>query len=301
VTDYGPIEEAASRWVADLSARGMSAIVTGRLANGLRAEIRSGSSSCRVNLFLSVRRGFSVIYSGGDKSLAEAAAISADGTQDCVEGLSAGMDEAGKGDYFGPLVAAAVCLDPSRAAELRRLGVVDSKLLDDRRIAVLARIVRERAAGFRVEALDPADYNDAFDAERISGRNSLDILASLHGRALGELVRRLGAPARTILDRFCRPERIEPYLPSGVLVEMRTGAESFTPVAAASILARDEYSRRLADLGRALGVNLPAGSSAAADEAGRRLVRRHGEGVLKLCAKVHFRNTGRILTSPAGS
>ena len=54
-----------------------------------------------------------------------------------------GTDEAGKGDFFGPLVTAGVYVDERTAQLLRALGVRDSKLVSDRELRGLARNIRD--------------------------------------------------------------------------------------------------------------------------------------------------------------
>lgn len=294
MTISNPLEEAARLWVSELAGRGMRAAVTDTLENGLRALVERGISTCRVNLYFSRSRGFSVIFAGGDRSLAAAAALGPGAGHETGPGLRAGMDEAGKGDYFGPLVAAAVCLGPEQEALLRKLGLADSKTLSDNRILDLEGRVKESASGFSVAFLDPPEYNAAFEGERAHGRNSLDMLAALHGRALKRLLETC-IPETILLDKFCSAKRIAPYLPCGAEVELRTGAESDAAVAAASILARAEYVKHLRALGERFGIALPAGSSAPADEAGCRLVSGQGSGSLYSVAKLHFRNTRKIL------
>src|SRR5215470_19410692 len=64
----------------------------------------------------------------------------------------AGIDEAGRGALFGPVVAAAVILNPKR----RIVGLDDSKkLVPDRRFELAARI-REHALAWAVAEIDAA-------------------------------------------------------------------------------------------------------------------------------------------------
>jgi ribonuclease HIII len=295
VTTAPALDEATRLWIVELKRRGISAAVTGTLVNGLRAEVRRGGDACRVNLHFSASKGFSVVYAGGERSLSAEAAMSPSMPEGRAEGRSVGMDEAGKGDYFGPLAAAAVCLGPGQGDILRGHGVADSKTLPDKRILKLADLVRETAEGSSVVLLSPDEYNNKFIKFRAKGLNSLDMLAELHGRALGQLLERCPGPANILLDKFCSAKRLSRFMPDGVEVELRTGAEADTAVAAASILARAAYVRELDRIRSEYGVDLPAGSAAAADQAGRDLVALHGSASLHLVAKYHFRNTERIL------
>jgi ribonuclease HIII len=72
-------------------------------------------------------------------------------------------------------------------------------------------------------------------------------------------------------------------------------AESDLAVAAASVLARAEYLRKLADLGEEFGMTLPKGAGTPVPLAGRDFVRRHGAEALGNVAKLHFKTTLQVL------
>ena len=57
------------------------------------------------------------------------------------KGIWAGSDESGKGDFFGPLVVAAVLVDITTAEKLVRLGVRDCKLINDKEVLRLAELI----------------------------------------------------------------------------------------------------------------------------------------------------------------
>lgn len=80
-----------------------------------------------------------------------------------------------------------------------------------------------------------------------------------------------------------------------VQLQQKVKAESDIAVAAASILARAEFLRRLAELSGKYELNLPKGSSETIDQIGRKLVEKYGQEVLKYVAKLHFKNTSRVL------
>src|SRR5690242_10042575 len=67
-----------------------------------------------------------------------------------VSGRVAGVDEAGRGPLAGPVVAAAVILNPARPIR----GLADSKTLDHEERVRLARLIRERALCYAVAWAD---------------------------------------------------------------------------------------------------------------------------------------------------
>jgi ribonuclease HIII len=81
----------------------------------------------------------------------------------------------------------------------------------------------------------------------------------------------------------------------------RHKAEEDPAVAAASILARDEFVRRLAALGKKFGREFPRGAGPAVDEAARQFVAEFGPERLREVAKVHFRTAQRAATSEGGA
>lgn len=198
-----------------------------------------------------------------------------------------GSDEAGKGDYFGPLVVVAVRADAQERAELARSGVADSKTLSDERIAQLAPALEKRYA-FASEVLWPADYN--VEHPRFGSLNPL--LAELHARC----IKKLAQPGALVLvDKFADDKLVASRL-RGVDVELhqRTKAEREPVVAAASVIARNLFVEGLKKLSEECAVDLHKGAGDPTDRSAREFVRLHGrEGLVKV-AKLHFKNTQKI-------
>ena len=72
-----------------------------------------------------------------------------------------GLDESGKGDYFGALVIGAVFVDGKTEDRLVASGVRDSKLLSDNRIIVLAEQIKVLCPHF-VVPIEPKRYNELY-------------------------------------------------------------------------------------------------------------------------------------------
>src|SRR6202795_2314751 len=72
-----------------------------------------------------------------------------------------GVDESGKGDFFGPLVISGVYVDRGIARKLIEAGVQDSKRIgSDARIRALADAIRKNSMGLvDVVLIGPAKYN----------------------------------------------------------------------------------------------------------------------------------------------
>ena len=204
-----------------------------------------------------------------------------------------GADEAGKGDYFGPLVVAAVFVDESTARELIRLGVRDSKTRSDSVIVELAAEVRRRCP-FQVETLMPAEYNIAYKE-----RHNLNLLlAEQHAKSIRALVGQTGCMA-VLVDQFASSPVMESALDvpaSGIRLTQRSKAEGDIAVAAASILARAAFVEAIEEFRAKSGLIIPFGASAPeVISVGREVVRRWGEPGLARIAKVNFKTTHEVL------
>ena len=213
-----------------------------------------------------------------------------------------GTDEAGKGDFFGPLVTAGVFVDERTAKLLRTLGVRDSKLVGDRELRGLASDIRnvvddqQRA----VITVAPKRYNELYKQMRSEGKNLNTLLAWAHTRAIEDLIQHGLRPKFILSDQFGDKRYIENRLLvdtrlSGVPVIQMHRAEADVAVAAASILARDAFLRWIDQVGKALGLTVPKGASPKVIETGRLLVSRLGADGLKDYAKVSFKTMQKVL------
>lgn len=203
-----------------------------------------------------------------------------------------GTDESGKGDYFGPLVVAGVFVPDKQEKVLKELGVKDCKRFSDNRAREMADLIK-RGYKHSVVAIGPEKYNELYGKLRNLNR----ILAWAHARAIENILEEVACD-HAVTDQFGDRLYVEKALMKmGKHIELvqRPKAEEDMAVAAASILARAEFLKRLYFLSKEIGVDLPKGSSPLAEEAGARLVQKHGAGVLDKVAKKHFKLTPRIL------
>ncbi len=215
-----------------------------------------------------------------------------------------GVDESGKGDFFGPLCVAGVYVNDRVVAAWKDAGVRDSKRISsDKRIAELARLIVD-TPGCVVSAvpIGPEAYNRLHT--KLGSVNA--ILAWGHARVIENLMlqrhRMNPLPVRAISDQFARdPKTVAQALMSlGREIELvqRHRAEDDLAVAAASILARHEFVKRLGALGSQYGLTLPKGASTAVDDAAKAFVQQHGPEALSRVAKMHFRTAYRALGRP---
>ncbi len=206
-----------------------------------------------------------------------------------------GVDESGKGDFFGPLVIAGVYVDRKIARKFLDAGVQDSKRIgSDTKIRALADEIRKNAQGIvDVVLIGPAKYNDLY--AKFANLNSL--LGWGHARVIENLLAKKPTCPRSLSDQFADKRVIEQSLMrhgGKIDIEQRPRAESDVAVAAASILAREAFINWLERESKALGVRLGRGVSPAVKEAARKIAESKGADALRSLAKVHFRTAHEI-------
>jgi ribonuclease HIII len=201
-----------------------------------------------------------------------------------------GVDESGKGDFFGPLVIAGVYVDPGIARKFLDTGVVDSKRIgSDARIRTLADMIRKSSLGLvETVLIGPAKYNELY--EKFGNLNRL--LGWGHARVIENLLARKPGCLRSLSDQFADAGVIRASLLKHgrkIAIEQRPRAESDIAVAAASILAREAFINWLDRKSKELGLRLERGVSSGVKASARKLVEMNGPGALREVAKVHFR------------
>jgi ribonuclease HIII len=206
-----------------------------------------------------------------------------------------GIDESGKGDFFGPLVIAGVYVDRDLARRFQELGITDSKRISsDKRIRDLASGIRKSGATQSVVTIGPDRYNALF--LKIGNLNRL--LAWGHARVIENLCAARPECPRALSDKFADVRVLQRALMQkgrSILLDQRTKAESDYAVAAASILAREKFIDWLDAAGKRLGVPLPRGVSGPVKEAARKIAETGGRDALTSVAKMHFKTAAEVL------
>ncbi len=211
-----------------------------------------------------------------------------------------GVDESGKGDFFGPLVIAGVYVDATSAKSLQAAGVQDSKAISsDKRIRDLAETIRNTPRAIHdVVSIGPERYNEVY--QKAGNLNRL--LAWGHARVIENLLERQPDCPRALSDQFAHESVLKKALLAKgktIKLDQRTKGESDIAVAAASILARERFINWLDEASRRLGITLPRGASnKLITDIGQQLTTQRGNDFLPKVGKMHFRNSYRILGLP---
>ncbi len=215
-----------------------------------------------------------------------------------------GVDESGKGDFFGPLCIAGVYINESVINAWKDAGIRDSKnISSDKRIRELAELIRN-TPGCVCDVVGIG--NEAYNRLYTKMRSVNTLLAWGHARVIENLMGRrnwmIPPPIRAISDQFAHSKDTvaKALMPLGREIELvqRHKAEEDMAVAAASILARHEFVTRLAALEKQFEMKLPKGASAAVDAAAKDFVNHFGAQNLSKVAKMHFRTALRAQGLP---
>ncbi len=208
-----------------------------------------------------------------------------------------GIDESGKGDFFGPLVIAGAYVDREIARGLLDLGVQDSKRIkSDSKIRALAGQIRS-FPGIRLDIV--AIYPERYNQLHAKFGNLNRLLAWGHARVLENLLEKEPGCRRALSDQFANPRELErAVLKRGreIHLEQRTKAESDIAVAAASIIARERFIDWMEDQGKLLGLpTLPKGASCKVKDTAEAIVREKGRAALPGISKMHFKTAREVI------
>ena len=215
-----------------------------------------------------------------------------------------GVDESGKGDFFGPLCIAGVYVNESVVKAWAGAGVRDSKnISSDNKIRELSELIINTPGC--VTTVVPVG-NEAYNRLYASMKSVNTLLAWGHARAIENLMglrhRMVPPPVRAISDQFASNKKTvaEALMTLGREIELiqKHRAEEDLAVAAASILARNEFITWLARFEKQFEMKLPRGASAAVDAAAKEFIADHDLKMLPKVAKMHFRNALRAQGLP---
>ncbi len=197
-----------------------------------------------------------------------------------------GVDEAGKGDVFGPLCVAALYADETQITSLIKMGIRDSKRLNDTTIIKLAEKIKKECP-YSIVQIFPKRYNELYE----QFKNLNQLLAWGHATAIEEIRKKTNC-TNVIIDQFASEHVVESALRrKSIQVELtqcHRGEEDIV-VAGASILARAAFVNGIEKLGSEFNLTLPKGASSLVIKAGRQFIRSHGEAPLHQVAKLHFK------------
>ncbi len=205
-----------------------------------------------------------------------------------------GTDESGKGDYFGSLVICGVFVDKRISTELKKIGVKDSKELSDSSIKKISLEIRKILDDkYSLVVITPEKYNTLHNKMGNVNR----ILGWAHAKVLENLLEKFDAK-EAVSDKFGDESYIRNSLQAegkNILLHQFTKAERYTAVAAASILARENFCDWFDIQKRKYGMELPKGASSTVEDAAIKVKEKFGVDKLNELVKLHFKTTKKII------
>lgn len=207
-----------------------------------------------------------------------------------------GIDESGKGDFFGPLVACSVYTDQTLSKRMLEIGAKDCKVISDKQVLTIGEKLRALLGPnrYKVVAIGPEAYNRMYSKNSNVNR----ILSWAHARAIENLLEGVPSCPRAVADQFGAEWLIKSALMEkgrSIILEQHHKAESDIAVAAASVIAREQFLIHLKKLSQDCGIELPKGASQAVIDAGKQYVEKYGTEALSKVAKLHFKTTQSVM------
>ena len=205
-----------------------------------------------------------------------------------------GLDESGKGDFFGPLCFAGLYADEAGIKKLIEWGVKDSKKFGDDKIMILAKKIRTEFKHTATIRLMPAKYNELYDKFKNLNR----LMAWAHTAVLADLCEKTGCK-EAILDQFADQSLVDAQVKQKKLdvhLLQKVRGEEDVVVAGASILARAAFVEGMDKMSEEFEMKIPKGASGIVKEAARKLIAKFGVDVLPKVVKMHFKTTKEILS-----
>ncbi len=283
------------------------------IAYGLQLEYVWQEETSKINIYYSSKKNkISFVVSTKESQLNRilnelVIQVEGDNSLNLLESLHTwdkwiGSDESGKGDYYGPLVVAAFYCQSQDIISLERMGVRDSKLLQDKQINIIAEKIRERFPNrYQLITLTPKKYNELYYNFTQSKKNLNHLLAWCHSKVIATLARKFN-PQGIFVDRFTKQGLVEYYLNSEKIdncdILQAHKGERDMAVATASILARAKFNAGIDYYSKEYGHKLPKGGGDATIVAGKKILADLGQDVFENIAKLHFKNSQKILITP---
>ena len=204
-----------------------------------------------------------------------------------------GIDESGKGDFFGPLVIAAVAVNDKLKENFTKLGIKDSKKISDENILKLAPQIQKNAK-WSIIVISPLKYNELYS----QFKNLNKLLAWGHARAIENVLEKAPECTLALSDKFASDDSLieNALLTKGKQIKLvqKIKGENDIAVAAASVLARAEFVSRMKSVSSFYKINFPKGASDKVKQCAKDYILKYGKERLNEVAKLHFKTTSSL-------
>lgn len=253
-------------------------------------RMRSKKNSV-CNLYTSMK----VVFQGNDDFTSLVNSIKGNENIDIQAHL--GVDEVGKGDYFGPLVVVSCFVDADFVKKYSILGIGDSKRFSDSSIRNMYKQLKAYPY-YYASIIKPDEYNK-LNKEL---KNVAILLAKQHSKViemgLGDLKKKGIECKRVVIDQFSSKksrvvDELGPLGKSIEFIQFHKG-ESDVAVATASVIARGIFLEQIDEMSDKYYFKFPKGASNVISSA-KEFVKKHGTKELEKVAKTSFKTTKKVL------
>ncbi len=203
-----------------------------------------------------------------------------------------GSDEAGSGDYFGPLTVCAAFVTKEHVPILKTLGVDDSKKLTDTKIVELA----EQLVTFIPYSLLTL-HNEKYNIQQAKGWTQVKMKAVLHNEAIKNVLKKIDSSQLDyiVIDQFAKREVYSHYALSDIPLPKKTkfetkGESKSLAIAVASIISRYAFVTYMDKISKNINMTIPKGAGAKVDVIAAKIIKKYGLSRLDTISKKHFKN-----------
>ncbi|WP_420228348.1 ribonuclease HIII [Staphylococcus aureus] len=203
-----------------------------------------------------------------------------------------GSDEAGSGDYFGPLTVCAAFVTKEHVPILKTLGVDDSKKLTDTKIVELA----EQLVTFIPHSLLTL-HNEKYNIQQAKGWTQVKMKAVLHNEAIKNVLEKIDSSQLDyiVIDQFAKREVYSHYALSDIPLPKKTkfetkGESKSLAIAVASIISRYAFVTYMDQISKNINMMIPKGAGAKVDVIAAKIIKKYGLSRLDSISKKHFKN-----------
>lgn len=205
-----------------------------------------------------------------------------------------GSDEVGTGNFFGPICVCAAYVSKDKIEYLKKLGVDDSKRLDDEKIKKIAKELIKTIPYSQV-SLGNEKYNELV----LEKMNMNEMKVKLHNQVLLNLKKKYPKTKNFFVDEFTPKEHYYDYLKDTKEVveevNFKTKGESYFPcVAVGSIIARYSFLQKMEAMKKKYKMEFPFGSSKKVDAFTEEFIKKFGETELLKVCKSNFVNYKKL-------
>jgi len=291
-----------SELISKAAGKGLQLLDEKPIGYGVQLKFGDAQNEIPVNVYFSQKKGISSVIGGSPQNplrplMYRLLNLQIEPKTDAHSWqVWVGTDESGKGDFFGPLVACGFLCNKAMLPTLQKLGVRDSKLIKDSEIVTIAKQLFARfLPNIETIVLMPPKYNQLYESFRSQNKKLNELLAWMHARIILNLHEKKQFEG-AVVDKFASDRTLKTSLKDLKQVQIlhKIRGEEDPAVAAASVIARYLFIKKMAELSQKYEMEFPKGASAKVVKMGKEYAAKYEKAKLAEVAKIHFKTFNEI-------